>query len=42
MHRLTKATACKRKTRGRVINKSFYETVCFGQNIDQNIVEKAA
>jgi hypothetical protein len=38
MHRLTKSTACKTKTRGRVINKSFYETVYF----DQNIVEKAA
>jgi hypothetical protein len=38
MRRLTKSTACKTKTRGRVINKSFYETVYF----DQNIVEKAA
>ena len=38
MRRLTKSTACKTKTRGKVINKSFYETVYF----DQNIVEKAA
>jgi len=38
MHRLTKSTACKTKTRSTVINKTFYEPVYF----DQNIVEKAA